>query len=40
VTCGFLQLDSGSLKVLGGKVEALFDKWVISQSLDDFARHR
>ena len=35
---GFLQLDSGSVKVLGGKVEALYDKWEINQKLAQFSK--
>jgi hypothetical protein len=40
VSSGFLQLGSGSIKVLGGKVEALFDKWEISQKLAQFTKLR
>ena len=39
VTNGFLRLEPGSLKVLGGRVEALYEKWDTSQKLAKFTRN-
>ena len=40
VSNGFLLFESGSVKVLGGKVESLFSKWEISQKLAQFTKLR
>jgi len=40
VSNGFLLFESGSVKVLGGKVEALYSKWEISQKLAQFTKLR
>ena len=39
VLSGFLRLESGSLKVLGGRVEALVEKWETSQKMAKFTRN-
>lgn len=37
---GFLLLETGSMKVLGGRVDALYDKWEVSQKLAQFTKLR
>ena len=39
VANGFLRLEPGSLKVLGGKVDALYEKWETSQQMAKFTRN-
>ena len=39
VANGFLRLEPGSLKVLGGKVDALYEKWETSQKMAKFTRN-
>ena len=36
---GFLRLEPGSLKVLGGRVESLIEKWETSQKMAKFTRN-
>jgi len=36
---GFLRLEAGSLKVLGGRVESLYEKWETSQKMAKFMRN-
>lgn len=35
---GFLLLDKNSFSILGGKVEALYEKWELSKSLTNHQR--
>ena len=39
ISNGFLRLEPGSLKVLGGRVESLYDKWDTSRKLAKFTRN-
>ena len=39
VSNGFLRLETGSLKVLGGRVEALYEKWDTSRKMAKFSRN-
>ena len=39
ITNGFLRLEPGSLTVLGGRVESLYDRWETSQKMAKFTRN-
>ena len=37
---GFLLFETGSIKILGGKVDVLYDKWEVATKLAQFSRLR
>ena len=39
ISNGFLRLEPGTLKVLGGRVESLIEKWETSQKMAKFTRN-